>query len=145
MGFSIPERAARTYDSGNEPFTGTTMSCIGDAVAGILQRPGATANKFLRIRSLEVTQNEILAAFEEATGEKWSVTSVSTKDIFEKGKAKLAAGDMGAILDLMVVQLFEEGAGRSIVVTKEDSDNELLGLQEEEDLSAVIKGILSPA
>ncbi|KAF8244888.1 NAD(P)-binding protein [Wilcoxina mikolae CBS 423.85] len=144
MGFSIPDRTARLYDTGNEPITGTTMAGIGNAVTGILQRPAATANKFLRVRSLQVTQKDILAAFEEATGEKWSVMYVSSKDVLAQGKAKLAAGDKGAILDLVTVQLFEEGAGRSIVVTKEDSNNELLGLPEEEDLLTVIKGILSP-
>jgi ABC-type glycerol-3-phosphate transport system substrate-binding protein len=143
MGFSIPDRTARLYDTGNEPITGTTMAGIGNAVTGILQHPAATANKFLRVRSLQATQNDILAAFEEATGEKWSVTYVSSKDVLAQGKAKLAAGDKGAILDLVAAQLFEEGAGRSIVVTKEDSDNELLGLPEEEDLLTVIKGILN--
>jgi hypothetical protein len=144
MGFSIPDRTARIYDAGNEPITGTTIASIGRAVVGILQRPADTANKFLRIRSLEVTQNEILAAFEEATGEKWGVTSVSSKDILAQGKSKLAAGDKGGILDLVTVQLFEEGAGRSIVVAKENSDNELLGVLEE-DVLTVIKDILGLA
>lgn len=144
MGFTIPSRAARIYDDGNEPITGTTIASIGRAVAGILEHPAATANRFLRTRSMEVTQNDVLAAFEEATGEKWSVTKVSTKDVLAEGKGKLAAGDRGGMLDLLTVQLFEEGAGRSIVATKEDSDNELLGVPEE-DLLTVIKGILSPA
>lgn len=56
----------------------------------------------------------------------------------------LAEGDRGGTLDLLTVQLFEEGAGRSIVATKEDSDNELLGVPEE-DFLTVIQGILSSA
>ena len=144
MGFTIPSRTARLYDNGNEPITGTTIASIGRGVAGILEHPDATANKFLRVRSLQVTQNEILAAFEGATGEKWSVTKVSSKDVLAEGRAKLAAGDRGGMLDLLTVQLFEEGAGRSIVATKEESDNKLLGVPEE-DLLTVIKGILSPA
>lgn len=144
MGFTISSRAARIYDDGNEPVTGTTIASIGRAVAGILQRPADTANKFLRTRSLQVTQNEILAAFEEATGEKWSVTRVKSRDVLAEGRRKLAAGDRGGTLDLLTAQLFEEGAGRSIVATKEDSDNELLGVPEE-DLLTVIQGILSSA
>jgi hypothetical protein len=83
----------------------------------------------------------VLAAFEEAMGEKWSVTHVSSKDVLAQGKAKLAAGEKGAILDLVCVQLFEEGAGRSIVVTKEEADNALLRVPEE-DVLGVVKGIL---
>jgi hypothetical protein len=57
------------------------------------------------------------------------------------GESELAAGEKGAILDLVCVQLFEEGEGRSIVVKKEEANNELLGVPEEDVLS-VVKGIL---
>jgi len=36
MAFTIPSRAARIYDDGSEPITGTTIASIGRAVAGIL-------------------------------------------------------------------------------------------------------------
>ncbi|KAJ6466322.1 NmrA-like domain-containing protein [Mycena sanguinolenta] len=65
-GFDIPARRAKIYDSGNEPFTESTMPDIARAVAGVLENSEETANKYVLIRSVQTTQNEILAAALEA-------------------------------------------------------------------------------
>ncbi|KAA8913049.1 hypothetical protein FN846DRAFT_931606 [Sphaerosporella brunnea] len=141
MGFCFPERKARIYDNGEERITGTCIRRIAEAVVGILKRPEETKNRFLRVRSLEASQNEILGAFEEVMGAKWTVEYVNSKEVLERAKEKLAKGDKGAVLDLVSVQLWQEGMGRSIVVSREEADNELLGIPED-DLRTVVKGIL---
>lgn len=81
---------------------------------------------------MEVTQNALVAAAEAVMGKSFAVTRVSSRELLAAGKAKLEAGEKGAMLDLVTVQLWQEGAGRGVVVTREEADNELLGVKEED-------------
>ncbi|OJD26097.1 hypothetical protein ACJ73_02523 [Blastomyces percursus] len=141
FGFDLPNKAARLYDSGNEPITGVLIDSVGQAVVGTFLNPTETANKFLRIRSLQTTQNQILAAFEKITESKWSVERISTKELYRAGKEKLENGEGGWILDILCTQIFADGGDRSIVATREDSDNSLVGVREVE-LADVIRDIV---
>ena len=132
LGFVIPKNKATIYDSGDEPVTCTTGAAIGTAVANLLLDAEATANRFLKIRSLQVTQNQLLTAFEDVTGTKWEVTRVKTKDLDEGRKKKAQEGRFQeAFLDLLAVQLFEDGKGRGLITRTDESDNALLGVREE--------------
>lgn len=119
------------------------MHDIARAVVGILRKPAETANKHLRIRSLEVTQRQILTAFEAATGEKWTVREEKSADVVARGRQRMADGDRMGFLDVLVIQLWEEGTGRGIVVSREESDNELLGIREES-VEDMVARILDP-
>lgn len=141
FGFDLQARTARLVDDGDEPFTATTLRDIGVAVRGILSHPEETMNRYAHIRSTYTTQREILDAFEAATGEKWPVSYVSSKDLLESGRKGFAAGDRKGMLDLLIAQLFEKGANRSVVVPAEKSDNELLGV-EEKPISVIVEEIL---
>ncbi|SPO06301.1 related to NmrA-like family protein [Cephalotrichum gorgonifer] len=132
MGFNIPERSAVIFDAGTEQFTATTLQGIGQAVVGVLRKPAETANRRVKVRSLKVCQNEILEAFEKATGNAWDVKRGSTKDLLVSGRRKKGEGDGSWVMDLVVAQLYEEGVGRSIVAaSREESDADLLGVEEE--------------
>ncbi len=130
FGFDIPQRKARLIDDGTEPITAVILDDIGIAVRGILRKPEETANKHLHIRSTKASQKDILTALEEITGQKWEVEYVESKELYEQGKLKFENKERAGMLDLLVVQLFARGAGRSIVVSEEESDNELLGVKE---------------
>jgi hypothetical protein len=80
MGFDPKSQSATIYDSGTQPFSCTTLSTVGLAVASILSKPAETANKSIYIQSFNPTQNEILAALEEITDMKWKVDTISTGD-----------------------------------------------------------------
>ncbi len=132
LGFDIVNRTATIYDSGTELFTGTTLTTgIGHAVVGALRHPDPTANKHLLVRSVQTCQKELLFAFEAATGESWPQTHEKSMDLMRRGREKLASGDKSWTLDLIVAQLLEEGAGRSIIVTEEAADNKILGMPDE--------------
>lgn len=132
MGFDLRERSALIYDSGTEPFTGTTLQGISQAVVGVLSSPAETRNRFVKVRSVQACQNELLAAFEKATGTKWSVQRSTTKDKLESGRRKKEEGDGSWVIDLVVAQLYEEGVGRSVVAPSwGESDSPLLGVVEE--------------
>lgn len=132
MGFNISTNTAIIYDAGTENFTGTTLDGIGQSVVGVLQHPVPTANRFVKVRSIMTCQNELLDAFQSATGVKWEVERGSTQALVDSGKRKFADGVGGWVLDLAVAQLFDLGQGRGVVASsREESDGDLLGVVEE--------------
>ncbi|EJT74632.1 hypothetical protein GGTG_08472 [Gaeumannomyces tritici R3-111a-1] len=154
MGFDVPAKTATLYDGGARQFTGTTLEGIGRAVAGVLRRPDATANRHVRVRSAQTCQRELLAAFRAATAAagEWEVREASAAGVRERGRAKRRDGVSGWTLDLAVAQLYmeeseeeeEEGARRRcFVASREESDNELLGVREESVDEIVAKALLA--
>ncbi|KAB5554506.1 NmrA-like family protein [Coniochaeta sp. 2T2.1] len=132
MGFNLPARSAIIYDSGTEYFSGTTLEGIGQSVVGVLQRPEETKNRFVRVMSIKTSQNELLAAFEEVTGQKWEIRRDGTERLLESGRSKYREGQPGWVLELVVTQLFQEEEGRGRVADgREETDSELLGVREE--------------
>ncbi len=142
FGFDLAKKRARLIDDGTEPISATTLEDIGVAVRGILRRPEMTANQYLHIRSTEASQKQILEALEGITGQEWEVKYEDSRELYEKGKEMFAGGDRAGMLNLLVVQLFAKGASRSIVVSKEESDNELLGVREK-DVEEVVRAVLA--
>ncbi len=131
LGFNVSKRTARIVDSGNEPITGSTGAAIGTAAAGMLLHPDEAANRFLKIRSTTITQNTCLTALEEVTGAEWDVTKVSAAEVRESKAKKIQEKRFQeAFLDVLAVQLFEDGTGRGMI-TPDDKDNQLLGVKEE--------------
>jgi hypothetical protein len=140
MGFDIAHQSAIIYDQGSENFTAVTLAGIGQSVVGILQNLNETANRHLCVRSVQTCQNDILAAFETATGKAWKVERSTSAELLARGRAKIANGEGGWTLDLVVGQLYEEGAS-NLALKRDESDNELLGVVEE-NLMDVVKEIL---
>jgi hypothetical protein len=140
MGFDVTNHQAIIYDSGIERFTGTTLSGIGQAVVGTLLNPSATANRFLAVQSICTCQNELLSAFEAATGEKWKVEKKTTEDLIRSGKEEFS-NEVGMWrLKLAVATLYDVGKGRGMVAkTREESDADILGVREESAREIVAK------
>ena len=140
MGFDIARESAIIYDSGTAKFTGTTLEGIGTAVVGVLQYPKEAANRFVKARSIMTCQNELLEAFQCATGRQWDVQRASAQTLFESGKAKFQTNDGRWRLELIVAQLFDEGQARCVVAAaREESDADLLGILEESPQHVVAK------
>lgn len=139
MGFDVEQRSAVIYDEGTEEFTGTTLEGIGRAVVGIFRHPEETANRFVRVRSIQTSQNQLLEAFQEITHSSWTVTRSTTQKLKESGKRKHQGGQGGWVLDLLVYQLFEPGKARCVVSSRSDSDMDLLEVREETAVEVVSK------
>lgn len=142
FGFDIPARKARLVDDGTERLSAVTLQDIGAAVRGILRQSETTKNRYLHIRSTETCQREILEALQEQTGSQWEVRYEDSKVMYERGKEAFAKGERSGMLDLLVTQLFQKGSGRSIVVSRQQSDNGLLGVQEK-DISVIVADVLA--
>jgi len=140
IGFDTKTQSATIYDSGNQPFSCTTLSTVGLAVASILSKPSETANKSIYIQSFNPTQNEILAVLEEITDAKWKVDTISTGDALVQGYEKLGKGDMSGIVGVLMSSTY--GAANGNDFTKHATlSNELLGLPKE-DLKTVTREIV---
>lgn len=126
-------------DSGNEPFQASNLNYVGKAVASILQHPEQTANKYLSVSSFQPSHNEIIKIVEELTGTKFTVNRVDSEELQKQGEEKLAQGDFSAFLPLLQRWNFADGKGHA--PSKEDSADELLGL-ERDDLRASVKAWL---
>lgn len=142
MGFDITNSLATIYDQGEECFTGTTLEGIGQSVAGVLQHPQETANRFVQVLSLKTCQNELLQAFEKVSGKQWGVQRSSTRALLETGRTKHREGAGGWVLDLVVAQLYDEGEARCVVASsREQSDVVLLGVAAEDAEQVVSKAL----
>ncbi|KAI9851558.1 MAG: hypothetical protein M1838_003390 [Thelocarpon superellum] len=145
LGFDLASKAVTLYDEGNARFSATTRPTIGQAVASTLLHPAETKNQYVYVQSFAVTQNEIKAALEKATGAPWSVVkTLSSKAVGEEGRAKLAKGDFaGGIFQTILASIFStEPVGSNFLAEHGSLDNELLGLPKEE-LDVVVKNVVA--
>lgn len=146
MGFDVAQHAATIYDNGTEQFTGTTLFGIGQAVTGVLQNLTDTRNRFVKVRSIQTCQNQLLAAFQRAgqstDGTAWTTRQVSLQSLLQDGRKNFLDGHGIWRLQLLVFQLYEPGAARCIVASRTSSDNALLGVPEESDDEIVQKALL---
>ncbi|KAI0882117.1 NAD(P)-binding protein [Annulohypoxylon maeteangense] len=144
MGFDVKQRSAVIYDDGTVEFTGTTLEGIAQAIVGVLKHPDETANRHVKARSIQVSQNKLLDALQRASGQSWEVKRGATSDLLESGREKHQSGVSGWVLELLVYQLFGPG-GRCIVASKEDSDADLLEIKEEspDDIARKVLGSIA--
>jgi hypothetical protein len=136
----LKDKTATIFDSGNEPFTGSNLPFIGQAIAAILKHPEQTANNYIEVASFTTTQNEILKFLEEESGAKWTVEHKKTEDSQKMADEKLAKGDYSSFGDYLKVYLFADGQGQS--AKEAELANNELGLPKE-DLKTTIKAALA--
>ncbi|KAK6448823.1 hypothetical protein FP744_10005073 [Trichoderma asperellum] len=128
--YDLANKTATIWDGGNKKFTLTNEKDLGAATAAVLKKPEETANKYLFISSVETTQNEILAALEEATGTKWTVNNTTTKEQVDAALQKLGAGDFSGALALVRATSYSNTPGlKSNYAKDEVLSNDLLGLK----------------
>ncbi|KAE8448040.1 hypothetical protein EG329_009963 [Mollisiaceae sp. DMI_Dod_QoI] len=137
LGTSIPNHTSTIIDSGNEPYLTTTIPQISRAIVSVLQTPSATTNKYLTIASFVTTQNQILAAAETATGQKFDVRRVDADTWRKEGLEMFGKGDFRGLGRLWGFFFWKDGEGG---VREGELANGLLGLPEE-DLVEVIKTV----
>lgn len=111
FGFNINTHTASILDGGNQPFSLTNLDQVANSVVAIISKPEQTANQFLYVDSFTVTQNQILAALEKATGKKWDVTASTTHAAIKHGRELLAKGDHAGAISLLQVNFVGAGYG----------------------------------
>ncbi|KAI8934298.1 hypothetical protein NX059_009037 [Plenodomus lindquistii] len=138
--FNVKGRKAYILDGGNIKFSGSNLDFIGKAVIKILEKPEETANKLLYVHSNYVTQLELLAALEKATGAKFERIDQNSKDELDIVRPKMLNGDGEAREEVVAVW----GVVASDWKDKEGFANSLLGLKEDdldETVARVVAGL----
>ncbi|WPG97450.1 Hypothetical protein R9X50_00022500 [Acrodontium crateriforme] len=137
----VKERRADILDNGDTKFSISTLARIAEATVKILQKPGETKDQMLYVQSFCVTQKEVIAAFEKATGgEKWKIGQYDSKTFEVQEKAKADAGDKEAIEELVWLL----GTIDANWTKNEGFAMDLLGLKDE-DLDTAVKKVVASA
>ncbi|RDW68712.1 aromatic alcohol reductase [Aspergillus mulundensis] len=132
LGYDIATRTATIWDSGDKKFTFTNEKQLGRALVSLLRQPEPTANQYLYISSVEATQNEILAALENATASKWNVQRTTTSVEVGDATAKLQTGDFSGALTLVRATVYGDIPGLGSNYAQDRAlANDLLGLRAE--------------
>ena len=142
MGHDVKEQKAVIFDDGNTPWSTTTSSTIGLAVKNAMLIPEETANKYLYIDSFSVSQNQVLASLELATGKKWQTTHVDAEEQKKAGLEKMAKGDFSGAMSLIRYINCVPGYGGNYIEYQQ-SANELLSLPQQaldEVVAEILKG-----
>lgn len=125
MGHNISEQTALIFNDGNQPWSTTTLTTIGLAVKNAMLIPEETANRYLYIDSFTVSQNQVVASLEKATGKKWQTMHVNAEEQKKEGLEKMARGDFSGAMSLIRYINCVQGHGGNYI-DYEQSANELL-------------------
>jgi len=143
VGFLLNHQSGkfRLFDSGNEPFSTTTLPSIGLAVVGVLSHFEETKNRAVYVEDARITQNQLLSIAQKVAPEKkWEVVPESLAEVKKAADEKLAKGDYSVIVEYLNLSLYAEGYGSAWPKL----DNELLGVpgKTEADIEALLKPLL---
>lgn len=130
LGYDIANKTATIWDGGDKRFTLTNERDLGIAIASVLKKPEETSNEYLFVSSVETTQNEILAALEEATNTKWTINATTTEKQVNDAFQKLTSGDLNGAFALVRATSYSNTPGlKSNYAQDETLSNDLLGLK----------------
>jgi hypothetical protein len=111
IAFNAKEKTATIFPKYKDvTFSATNLADVGNAIAQALSPSIApkTANQILRIRTLTASQSELLAAFEKATGEKFTVKEADLDAAVSEAKEKLSKGDFSGVGTLIQAAALDE-------------------------------------
>ncbi|KAJ9606992.1 hypothetical protein H2200_009003 [Cladophialophora chaetospira] len=147
LGWNLPEKSVTLFDGGDVEFEATNVAQIGRSVVAILERPDETANQYVYINSFTTTQNKMLKAFEDISGEKFKVTHAKKEDFSKVAQEKIKSdpgkgaayveGGLGAIILIML-----NHRGYNEYSKTKGLWNKRLGLPEEK-LEDTVKAVLA--
>ncbi|KAJ6006332.1 isoflavone reductase family protein [Penicillium sp. IBT 35674x] len=142
LDYHLKEKRVIIYDSGDKPWSTSTLGTASAAVVKVLLKPDETANRPIYVASFTVSQRQVLEVLEEATGTTWEVQRMSSEHALNKA-AELDTKDYSDGLKLLILMLlYADDADRGADFKKDGLlCNELLGLPEE-DLTEVIHRVV---
>jgi len=144
LGVQLKERKAHLLEGGNNnPVSLSTVPQLGRAVARLLSFPIETPagggpslsdykNSFIYIRSVSVSQNDLLASAQrvtKTTPADWQVTSQPVDEYINIGRELLKQGNRSGLYNVLYGSTFKKGLGDQF--HGRELANEKLGLQDE--------------
>ncbi|KAK9771795.1 putative NmrA-like domain-containing protein [Seiridium cardinale] len=136
--FDLKTKTADILDDGTYRSSTSTLARVAEAVVKVLQDEDVGRNKMLFMQSFCVSQLDILASLEKATGEKWKTNWIKSDDFIKEYKPKADAGDYAAVEHLV----FALGAIDGDWEKKDGFAMDALGFQNE-DLDDIVQKVVS--
>lgn len=135
----------KLFDGGNGVFSATTLDDVGQAVVGVLSHPEETKNRFVYVKNIDISQNQLLDIAKKLNpGKTWEEpTLIDTAETEKSSYASLAKGDFS--MPVMFAFLFRALFGPPEYGSRfTKTDNELLGVKEktEADVEALLKSLM---
>ncbi|KAI9659494.1 MAG: hypothetical protein M1821_001752 [Bathelium mastoideum] len=100
------ESKPKFFDGGKKIFSATSLDSIGQAVVGVLSHPEETENRFVYVKDIDVSQNQLLEIAKRVDpGKKWEEpVHVSTAELEKSSNESLAKGQVSP--PVMMAYLF---------------------------------------
>ncbi|KAI0439033.1 NAD(P)-binding protein [Xylaria telfairii] len=118
------------WDGGDRAFSTTTLSTIGQAVAGVLKHPEETKNRAVYVQNTAISGKKLLEIAKRATGsDDWKVNNASLDDFVNQGWEELRKPQPDPakfVFNFITAAIHGDGYGAKF----EKLDNELLGIKE---------------
>ncbi|KAI1082568.1 NAD(P)-binding protein [Whalleya microplaca] len=136
----VKERKCDVKDGGDVLFCATTYDDISQAVVGILTHLDKTANRPVRVSSVNTTQNELITIAKElGATDGWNITHSSTENLEAEALRRWKEGDLSEeVITMFINRAFiGKGWGGYFPIR----DNDLLGINglEKDELKAIVK------
>ncbi|MCJ1434809.1 hypothetical protein MMC27_004179 [Xylographa pallens] len=139
------ERKPKFFDGGKNPFSATTLASVGQAVVGILSHPEETKNRFVYVKDIDISQNQLLEIAKKVDpSQTWDEPIlIDTAAVEKSSYESLAKGQVTqpVMMGFLFRALFgpSEYGGRFT-----ETDNELLGVKgkTEADVEAIFKSLI---
>ena len=139
------ESKPKLFDGGKNVFSATTLDSVGQAIVGVLSHPEETKNRFVYVKDIDISQNQLLEIARKVDpGKTWEEPLyVDTAELEKSAYENLAKGEVtpSVMMAFLSRAMFgpPEYGGR---FTK--SDNELLGVKvkTEADVEALLKELI---
>ena len=138
----------KLFDGGKAVFSATTLESVGKAVVGVLSHPEETKNRFVYVKSADISQLQLLKLAKKIDPErKWEEpTYIDTAEQEKQSYENLAKGDHS--LPVMYSFLFRVIYGPPEYGSQFPKvDNELLGVpfKTEAEIEALLKKLIDGA
>ena len=139
------ESKPKLFDGGKNVFSTTTLESIGQAVVGVLSHPEETKNRFVYVKDIDISQDQLLEIAKKVDpGKKWEEpTIVDTAELEKSSYESLAKGEVTQAV--MYAFLFRALFGPPEYGSRfAKTDNELLGVKgkTEADVEAILKSLM---
>ena len=139
------ESKPKLFDGGKNVFSATTLDSIGQTVVGVLSHPEETKNRFVYVKDIDISQNQLLEIAKKVDpGKTWEEPIlVDTAELEKSSYESLAKGEVTlAVMMAFIMRIIfgpPEYGGR---FTK--TDNELLGVKgkTEADAEAILRSLV---
>ena len=139
----LVDKKATLYDGGDRPFSATTVSSIGKAVASVLQNPEKAENRFVYVSNTSMSLKRLVGMGKKAVGaDGWTEDVASIDDQLATAWAELKKEKPNPpifIYAFIRASLLGEGYGGDFG----EGDNKLLGIEQmsDEQVQNVVNGV----